>query len=65
MNSTIPMIIQSLSILLIGGVSWFLKELMKDVKTMRNELTVLQTEHNLYRQVGIYPWPKKHDHDVQ
>lgn len=64
MNNTLPMIIQSLSILLIGGVSWFLRELMKDVKTMRNELTVLQTEHAMLKESGHCPLMWKHEHNA-
>lgn len=40
-------VINFLSIILIGGISYILKGLMNDVKKIRNELTALETEHNM------------------
>ena len=45
-NSLID-IIQFLSITLMAVISYILKMMWTDIKSMRNDLTILQTEHRL------------------
>lgn len=40
-------IIQLLTGVVLAGTTWFLKEVWVEVKTMRKELTVIQTEHKM------------------
>jgi hypothetical protein len=47
MNNTLVDIIQFLSLSLTGIISYIVKSIWSDMKKMRNELTVLQTEHRL------------------
>lgn len=44
---TLIAVINFLSLLLIGCLGWFLKSLWDDMKSVRNELTIIQTEHKL------------------
>ena len=40
-------IINLLSVLLIGVIGYFLKELWNDIKILKREFTILQTEHRI------------------
>lgn len=44
-------IINLLSLFLIGGLSFFLRSMWNDMKQMRNDLTGLVTEHNIYKEL--------------
>lgn len=54
-------VIQALTAIVIGGVSWFLKGLMGEVKEMRRELTVLHTEHDMLKETGSCPLMRRRE----
>jgi len=56
-------IINLLSIILIGGLSFFLKSLWGDMKAVRSQIAILQTEHNIYKEICKHHHRRKDDTD--
>ena len=48
-------VIQALSILMIAGISYFMKQMLSDIRSLRHDMTELKTEHDIRVQMSECP----------